>query len=171
VYDITPEIEHCAGGTGSTFAKGGMKTKLEAAKIILTAGCKMILVHGRKENIITRVFAGEETGTLFLPRERLSNKVRWILHAEPSGVITIDEGAMNALERKKSLLPKGIVKVEGVFNAGSVIMLNNQAKAVTSMSSEELKILAGKHSTEIRKILGPERQDVVALPEDIVFLG
>lgn len=171
VHEITPEIEQSAGGSGSAFAKGGMKTKLDAAKIILTTGCRMVLAHGREKNIITRVAAGEEIGTLILPQQRLSNRVRWILHTEPAGVIFIDKGAMKALEQKKSLLPRGIVKVEGVFVAGSVVMLNNRAKAVTSMSSDELNLLAGKHSTEIRKILGPERQDVVALPEDIVFLG
>jgi glutamate 5-kinase len=170
VHKITRELERSAGGSGSAFAKGGMKTKLEAAKIILTAGCRMVLVHGREKDIISRVVAGEEIGTLFLPQQRLSGRVRWILHTKPAGVITIDKGAMDALEQKKSLLPKGIVKVEGIFLAGSVVMLNNRAKAVTSMSSEELNIIAGKHSTEIRKILGPERQDVVAVPEDIVFI-
>lgn len=171
VHEITCEIEESAGGSRSVFAKGGMKTKLDAAKIILTTGCKMVLAHGREKDIITRVTAGEEIGTLFLPQQRLSKRIRWILHTEPAGVITIDNGAMKALEQKKSLLPKGIVKVEGIFLAGSVVMLNNRAKAVTSMSSDELNRLAGKHSTEIRKILGPERQDVVALAEDIVFLG
>ncbi|MBN2531252.1 MAG: glutamate 5-kinase [Spirochaetales bacterium] len=171
VHEITPEVEQYAGGSGSVFAKGGMKTKLDAAKIILTTGCKMVLVHGREKNIIPRVVAGEEIGTLILPQQRLGNRVRWILHTEPAGVITIDSGAMKALEQKKSLLPKGVIKVEGIFLAGSVVMLNDRAKAVTSMSSDELNLLAGKHSREIRKILGQDRQDVVALAEDIVFLG
>jgi glutamate 5-kinase len=170
VHEITPEIEQSAGGSGSVFSKGGMKTKLDAARIILTTGCSMVLVHGREKNIITRVAAGEEIGTLILPQQRLSNRVRWILHSKPAGMITIDKGAMKALEQNKSLLPRGIVKVDGVFLAGSVVLLNKRAKAVTSMSSNELHRLAGKHSTEIRKILGPDRQDVVALAEDIVFL-
>jgi glutamate 5-kinase len=130
----------------------------------------MVLVCGREKNILTRVLAGEEIGTLFLSRKRLSSRTRWILHAEPSGVITIDEGAMEAIKQNNSLLPKGIINVEGVFKAGSVVMLNAGAKAVTSMSSDELNLISGKHSTEIRHFLGPDRRDVVAIPEDIVFL-
>jgi glutamate 5-kinase len=171
VHEITEEIKQSAQGSGSTFAKGGMKTKLEAAKIILTTGCRMVLAHGREKDVLIRILAGEEIGTLFLPRKRLSSRIRWILHTEPAGVITIDDGAMKAIENKKSLLPKGIVKVEGMFQAGSVVMLNNRAKAVTSMSSDELNLLTGKHSTEIRNILGPDRKDVIAAPGDIVFLG
>jgi glutamate 5-kinase len=82
----------------------------------------------------------------------------------------IDNGAMTAIENHKSLLPKGIVEVRGSFPAGSVVMLNNRAKAVTSLSSDELNLVLGKHSTEIRSILGSGRRDVVAIPEDIVFL-
>ncbi|MBN2439808.1 MAG: glutamate 5-kinase [Spirochaetales bacterium] len=170
VYKITKALEQSAGGSGSLFSKGGMKTKLAAAKIIITAGCRMVLVHGREKNILTRVLAGEEIGTLFLSRERLSSRSRWILHAEPAGVITIDEGAMEAIKQSKSLLPKGIVNVEGVFKAGTVVMLNSIAKAVTNMSSDELNLISGKHSTEIRQLLGRERRDVVAVPEDIIFL-
>ena len=70
----------------------------------------------------------------------------------------------------KSLLPSGVKGVEGAFEAGEVIWLNDKARAVTNFSSEELKALAGKHSTEIRKLLGPKRRDVVAIPEDIVFV-
>jgi glutamate 5-kinase len=170
VHEITREIEKSAGGGGSLFSTGGMKTKLAAAKIILTSGCKMVLVHGKERNIISRVIDGEDMGTLFLPRERLSNRTRWILHTEPSGTIYIDDGAMTAVKHNKSLLPKGILHIEGVFKAGNVVMLNDRAKAVTSMSSEEIHLLLGKHSSEIRSILGPDRRDVIAIPEDIVFL-
>jgi glutamate 5-kinase len=87
-----------------------------------------------------------------------------------AGVIDIDEGAMRAVRNHKSLLPSGIVSVEGTFEAGEVVMLNNNAKAVTSLSSSQLKTLAGKHSSEIKKLLGPGHRDVVAIPEDIIFL-
>ncbi|MFA5783882.1 MAG: PUA domain-containing protein, partial [Phycisphaerae bacterium] len=70
----------------------------------------------------------------------------------------------------KSLLPKGIVSVSGSFKAGEVVMLNENAKAVTSFSSDELKQIAGKHSSEIRKLLGDKRRDVAAVPEDIVII-
>jgi glutamate 5-kinase len=77
---------------------------------------------------------------------------------------------MRAVKNRKSLLPSGIVSVEGAFEKGSVVMLNENAKAVTSFSSVELKQLAGRHSSEIRKLLGRGRRDVVAVPEDIVVI-
>jgi glutamate 5-kinase len=147
-----------------------MKTKIEAAKIASYAGCRIVLANGREENVITRIMDGEKNGTLFMPKRKLSNRQRWILNSTPAGTIRIDNGALNAIRRNKSLLPSGITAIEGTFEAGAVVALNEAAKAVTSMGSSELQTLAGKHSSEIRKILGPERKDVVATPEDIVFL-
>jgi glutamate 5-kinase len=170
VFEITQDIIKGAGGAGSEHATGGMKTKIEAAKIAANAGCRMVLADGRAKNVISWIIAGEEVGTIFMPRRKLSNRARWILNSAPAGVINIDEGAMRAVRNRKSLLPSGVISVEGTFEAGSVVMLNNDAKAVTSLSSAQLKILAGKHSTEIRKILGPGHRDVVAIPEDIVFV-
>jgi glutamate 5-kinase len=114
--------------------------------------------------------AGEEIGTIFMPKRKLSNRARWILNGKPAGTIRIDEGAVRALRRRKSLLPSGVTAVEGEFKAGDVVMLNDAARAVASIASSQLKELAGKHSTEIKKLLGPQHRDVVALPEDIVFL-
>jgi glutamate 5-kinase len=170
VYEITAEIIRNAGEKGSRFSTGGMKTKLEAAKIAANAGCRMVLANGRARNIINRIIAGEEIGTLFLPKRKLSNRARWILNSAAAGVIRIDDGAMQAVRNRKSLLPSGVTSVEGTFEAGSVVMLNDRAKAVTNLSSAQLKQLAGKHSTEIRKTLGPRHRDVVAIPEDIVFI-
>ncbi len=170
VFEITEEILKSAGGKGSKFSAGGMKAKIEAAKIASNAGCRIVLANGRIENVIERIIAGEVIGTLFLPKRKLSNRERWILNSAPAGAIRIDEGAMQAIKNKKSLLPSGIKSVEGTFEAGEVIWFNDKAKAVTNFSSTELKTLAGKHSTEIRKLLGPKRRDVVAIPEDIVFV-
>ena len=170
VYEITDQITRAAGKRGSKYAVGGMKTKLEAAKIASNAGCRIVLANGRARNVIGRILAGRQIGTVFMPRRKLSNRARWILNSAPAGTITIDAGAIEAVRRRKSLLPSGVVAVEGVFKAGAVVMLNDVAKAVTSLGSAELKILAGKHSTEIRKALGSQRKDVVATPEDIVIL-
>lgn len=170
VFEITDEIIKSAGGRGSKFSSGGMRTKIEAAKIAANAGCRIVLANGRAENVIERIIAGETIGTLFLPKRKLSNRERWILNSSPAGKIIIDDGAIKAVKDKKSLLPSGIKGVEGTFEAGEVIWLNDKAKAVTNFSSGELKTLAGKHSTEIRKLLGPKRRDVVAIPEDIVFV-
>jgi glutamate 5-kinase len=170
VFEITDEILKSAGSRGSKFSSGGMKTKIEAAKIAANAGCRIVLANGKAENVIERIIAGETIGTLFLPKRKLSNRERWILNSSPAGKIIIDDGAIKAVKNKKSLLPSGIKGIEGTFEAGDVIWLNDKAKAVTNFSSEELKSLAGKHSTEIRILLGPRRRDVVAIPEDIVFV-
>jgi len=171
VYEITDEIIKSAGAAGSTHSTGGMKTKIDAAKIAANAGCRIVLANGRETDVITRIMAGEEIGTVFLPRRRLSARVRWILNSAPAGTIRIDDGAITAISKRKSLLPTGIISIEGEFEAGQVIALNDKAKAVTNLSSSELKAVAGKHSSEIKKILGPHHKDVVASPEDIVLLG
>ncbi len=170
VYEITDQIAKSAGSRGSKFAAGGMKSKIEAAKIASNAGCRIVLADGRTKNVIERIIAGEIIGTVFMPKRKLSNRTRWILNSAAAGVINIDEGAMKAVKNRKSLLPSGIKSIEGTFEAGDVIMLNDKAKAVTNLSSTQLKSLAGKHSSEIRKILGPKHRDVVAIPEDIVFV-
>jgi len=170
VFEITADIVKNAGGKGTRYATGGMKTKLEAAKIASNAGCRIVLANGRLKNVIARIIAGEEIGTVFMPKRKLSNRARWILNSTPAGTIHIDVGAMRALRNHKSLLPSGVTRVEGSFGAGAVVMLNDKAKAVTSIASSQLKTLAGKHSTEIKKLLGPKHRDVVAIPEDIVFL-
>lgn len=170
VEDITADIEKSAGAKGSTYSTGGMKSKIAAARIAVVAGCRIVLAHGQEPNVITRIMTGEAIGTLFMPKGKLCNRSRWILNSTPEGTVIIDDGAMKALHNHKSLLPKGVTGVEGHFEAGAVVMINNAAKAVTSLSADELRELAGKHSTEIRDRLGRDRRDVVAIPEDIIFL-
>jgi glutamate 5-kinase len=170
VYEITDKITKAAGGKGSLYSTGGMKTKIDAAKIASYAGCRIVLAHGRHPAVVEKILAGDDIGTLFLPRQKLSNRIRWILNNAPEGTITVDDGAIKALRSHKSLLPSGVKSVEGNFDAGAVVWINNIAKAVVSLTSEEIKAVAGKHSREIRTLLGPEHRDVIAVPEDIVFL-
>jgi glutamate 5-kinase len=170
VFEITADIIRNAGGKGSMHGTGGMKTKIEAAKIASNAGFRIVLADGRLKNIIGRIIAGDEIGTVFMPKRKLSNRSRWILNSRPAGTIFIDDGAMRAVKDRKSLLPSGVVSVEGTFEPGAVVMLNDNAMAVTNLGSDQLKSLAGKHSSEIRKILGPEHRDVIAIPEDIVII-
>lgn len=170
VFEITDNMIRNAGGRGSTHATGGMKTKLEAAKIASNTGCRIVLADGKIKNVIRRIMTGEEIGTIFMPKRKLSNRTRWILNSAAAGTIIIDDGAMQAIKKHKSLLPSGIISVKGAFQAGDVVMLNENAKAVVSIGSAQLKSLAGKHSSEIRTSLGPGHRDVVAIPEDIVFI-
>ncbi|MEN6335266.1 MAG: glutamate 5-kinase [Phycisphaerales bacterium] len=170
VFEITDEIMRNAGGSGSVHSTGGMKTKIEAARIASNAGCRIVLANGREERVISRIMAGEPLGTIFMPKRKLSNRARWILNSSPAGTIRIDDGALKALRNHKSLLPSGVKGVEGSFEQGEVVWLNQSAKAVASIGSAQLEVVAGKHSREIKKLLGPKHRDVVAIPEDIVFL-
>ena len=171
VHEITDEIVKAAGSKGSAHSTGGMKTKLTAATIAGKAGCKMVLANGAENDVIKKIMEGDQIGTLFLPDEQtLSNRARWILHSKPEGTIHVDDGAIKAIGKRKSLLPSGITAVEGTFAAGVVVMINDVAKAVVSLNSDEINQVAGAHSDSIRDLLGPDRRDVVATPEDIVFL-
>ncbi|MBM4103088.1 MAG: glutamate 5-kinase [Planctomycetes bacterium] len=170
VYEITDKIVRAAGGKGSMYSTGGMKTKIAAAKIAAYAGCRVILAHGHEPNVLEKIISGDDIGTLFMPKQKLSNRTRWILNNSPEGTIIVDDGALKALRNHKSLLPSGVKAIEGTFEAGTVVMINNFAKAVVSLSSEEIRKVAGRHSREIRKLLSPDRRDVVAVPEDIVFI-
>ena len=170
VYEITDAIIKSAGSRGSKFAAGGMKSKIEAAKIASNAGCRIVLANGRIKDVIARIIAGEDIGTVFMPKRKLSNRLRWLLNSAASGTITIDDGAVEAIKKKKSLLPKGIKSVSGSFDADDVVMLNTFAKAITNFSSDELRKIAGKHSSEIKNVLGPNKKDVIATPENIVLV-
>lgn len=170
VEKVTKEVLSYAGAAGSTFSTGGMKTKLLAAQIAGQAGCVMALAHGREEDVLQKILAGEPIGTIFLAGQKMAHRSRWILNATPQGRIVVDEGAIQAMRRHKSLLPSGVHQVEGVFAAGDVIWVNEAAKIVTGLDSGEITSLLGKHSSEIRRLLGETKRDVVARPEDIVFL-
>ena len=170
VYEITESIMRNAGKSGSRHATGGMKTKIEAAKIASNAGCRIVLANGRVRNVVTRIIDGAQIGTVFMPKRKLSNRLRWILNSTAVGTINVDAGAIGAIKNRKSLLTSGITGVKGSFKAGDVVMINDNAKAVASLGSTELKAVAGKHSREIKKLLGPGHRDVAAIPEDIVFL-
>src|SRR5574340_96039 len=124
VRDITPEMEHAAEDTAGPAGRGGMRTKVEAAKLAMNAGVVMVIARGREPNIIRRIMAGEDVGTIFLPRPaKLRARKRWIAYAAvPKGALVVDEGAATALrEGGKSLLPVGVAGVEGDFEAGDMV--------------------------------------------------
>jgi len=159
VYEISPVIEAMAGKAGSTFSTGGMASKLRAIRIAAAAGCKVVLANGKQDDVIDRIMAGEEVGTLFLPRRRLSNRKRWILNCPPEGHLDIDAGAAAALLNHKSLLLVGITEVRGRFAAGAVVTIGAVAKGLAESGAEELEMLlrtreqeppaAGKHKAVV----------------------
>lgn len=174
VERLTPEIYEAAGDRGTEFSTGGMKTKIKSVEIARDAGCRVVLAHGRETNVIKRVLAGEDIGTLFEADQPLKNRTRWLKNARAQGTIWVDDGAIAAIRAKNSLLPKGIVKIEGIFDKGSVVMINKDAKIVTAFSSSQLENIKGRHSAEAGALLGAEAghqgNPVIARPEDTVFL-
>jgi glutamate 5-kinase len=126
IADITTSIEKLAGGTDSDTAVGGMKSKVEAAKIAVRSGIPLVIASGRKHDTLARVLAGENEGTLFEPKPRkLQSRKRWIgFFHHSKGTLFVDDGAKKALrEQGKSLLPPGVTRCEGEFNAGDVVRI------------------------------------------------
>lgn len=124
IETITPEIEELAGGTTSATAVGGMTSKIHAAKMAARSGIPLVIAPGKEADVIQRVLNAEEVGTLFVPSERrLAGRKRWIaFFHRPRGVIYVDDGAKKALrEQGKSLLPPGITRCEGAFDAGEIV--------------------------------------------------
>ena len=170
VKEITDDIERMAGKKGSFFAVGGMRTKINAARITMESGCDMVICNGREKNVVSRIVNGEQIGTLFLSKKKLSNKERWIIHAKPKGKIIVDEGAKKALISKKSLLPSGIKGIEGEFNKDDIVAIGDFAKAIVDYSSVELDKIKGKQTSEIERILCKKCGKVAAKSENIIIL-
>jgi len=169
VTNIDPKIEKMAGKRPGRFGRGGMVSKIRAAKMVTALGIPMIIAPGREFLILEKIFAGEEIGTFFAPEERsLSARKFWIAyHQRPVGALIIDQGAVIALrERQKSLLPAGIKKVEGTFPRGACVECRDEkgqtiALGLTNYSSEELKQIIGCHSSEALKRLGSAQEEVI----------
>jgi len=143
-------------------SKGGMASKLEAARMVTSAGENAMIASGRMPDVLPRILAGEDIGTLFLAQGKtVSPRKRWIGYSvEPRGEITIDNGAVTALDKKgSSLLPIGIVQVEGEFDKGDVVSIVNPhgqevARGLTNYTSAEVSMIMGARSGQIEEILG-----------------
>jgi Glutamate 5-kinase len=170
VRELSEKHLAAAGGRGSEFSTGGMKTKLAAVAIARDAGCRVVIAHGREPNVIARVAAGEPIGTLFDAAHALKNRIRWLKNSQPRGRLTIDQGALAAIRERNSLLPRGVIAVEGDFGRGAVVLVNGVVKIVSNFSSAELLAVMGKRSYEIDALLGPDAPHVVARPEEMAFL-
>lgn len=151
VPEITPEVEAAAGGAGSATSLGGMRSKIAAARTAGAAGIPTVLASGRKKGIVRRVLAGEDVGTTFLAGERLDARRRWIAgHLRVRGRILVDEGAARALATGRSLLPVGVVGVEGAFAAGDCVEVvaagRVVARGLARYDAEGARRVAGKRS-------------------------
>jgi glutamate 5-kinase len=170
VKELSDEHLAAAGGRGSEFSTGGMKTKLAAVAIAREAGCRVVIAHGREPNVIQRVVSGEALGTLFDAAHALKNRIRWLKNSQPRGRLTIDEGALAAIRGRNSLLPRGVVAVEGDFGRGAVVLVNDIVKLISNFSSAELRAVLRKRSEEIDAVLGENAPHLVARPEEMAFL-
>lgn len=179
VEKITPKIEEIAGGSISLTGTGGMYTKLQAAKKVSDYGVPMVIANGKKEGILKRIFEGEEVGTLFLPkRDKLTSRKHWIAHIlTPRGKLIVDQGAKQAIiGGGKSLLPAGILKVEGSFGLGDAVSCLDGdglefARGLVGYQVEEVKKIKGLQSKKIKEILGYQYYDEVIHRDDLVILG
>lgn len=126
VESIDGALEKLAGGTASETAVGGMRSKIEAAKIVIRSGIPLVIASGKKKNVLEKILAGEDEGTLFVaPPTRLRGRKRWIaFFHHPKGSLLVDGGARKALrDAGKSLLPPGVARCEGDFGAGDVVRI------------------------------------------------
>jgi glutamate 5-kinase len=126
VERIDESLERLAGGTTNSVAVGGMASKILAAKIVTRAGIPMVIASGTKKRVLAHILDGATEGTLFLAaREKLRGRKRWIaFFHHPRGLLVVDEGAQRALrDRGRSLLPPGILRLEGAFAAGDVVRI------------------------------------------------
>lgn len=178
VEEITPELEEKAGGVGSAVGTGGMYSKILAAKRAVSHGILVNIISGRKEGLLKSLMEGKRYGTTFSPKkEKLSSRKGWIAYGSRSkGSIIIDDGAVKAIVKGgKSLLPSGILSVEGDFDTGDAIYCldtkgNRIAKGLTNYSSSEIEKIKGKKTSEIEKVLGYKYSDEAIHRDNLVLL-
>jgi glutamate 5-kinase len=178
VKAIDQTLRQLAGSGGSGLGVGGMATKLEAADAARRAGTQVVIAAGRAPNVIERAVEGEAVGTRFQALETpLDSRKRWIFAGPtPSGRLIVDDGAARALqEQGRSLLPAGIISVEGEFNRGyavSVLRPDKEeiARGIARYNSRELSKIAGCQSAEISERLGYEYGPVVIHRNDLILM-
>ncbi|MDZ4835447.1 MAG: glutamate 5-kinase [Candidatus Melainabacteria bacterium] len=162
----------------ATAGRGGIKTKLEAARVATQAGCACIIAGGKQQNAISRVFGGEELGTLFLPNRTMGGKLRWIAYATTvNASIGVNDGAMDALlKRKASLLGAGVTDVNGVFKRGDVVSIVDPsgrefARGIVNYNSDETRLLSGKKSDEIDLVVANRNYDAIVTRDNLAILA
>jgi glutamate 5-kinase len=165
-----------AGASGSQWGTGGMATKLAAARIATSSGVRTVITQGKKPQNIIEILAGKQLGTQFEPQLKADNaRKRWITYGLiPMGKLYLDAGAVKAIAQQgKSLLPAGIIRVEGEFMAADAVQLCDRegqeiARGLVNYSSSEIKSIEGRHSEQIAAILGYEGADTVVHRNNLV---
>lgn len=178
VTEVTEEIEAMAGNSKSVLGTGGMRSKIHAAKMVSAGGGSSFIGPGRRKDILQLLFSGEMVGTFFLPRsEKMQSRKRWIAYVlKPQGTLQLDQGACLAITAKgKSLLPSGILAIEGQFEQGDCVRcVNGQeqpiAVGLVNFCSDDLRKIKGLRSDMIEKVLGFKENDEVLHRDNLVIL-
>tara|TARA_Y100000590_G_scaffold36768_1_gene39753 strand:+ start:1696 stop:2802 length:1107 start_codon:yes stop_codon:yes gene_type:complete len=174
VKEIDDNIKKYATKTESLYGSGGMKTKIEAAKICQLSGCYMAIANGNSNNPIKEILENQKC-TWFLPRiSKLDARKQWIIGSiAPKGEVVIDQGAVKAISNGKSLLPAGVKKIKGTFEKGDHVLIKDQndiecARGLSSFSSNEIEKIKGSHSSKIKNILGYSSREEIIHKDDLV---
>ena len=174
VKEIDTNIKKYATKAENLYGSGGMKTKIDAAKICQLSGCYMAIANGNNNNPIKKIIE-KKNCTWFLPKiSKLDARKQWIIGSiAPKGVVVIDEGAIKAIDNGKSLLPAGVKKISGSFEKGDHILVkdfndNEYARGLTSFSSKEIEKIKGSHSSKIKDILGYSSREEIIHKDDLV---
>jgi glutamate 5-kinase len=177
IHEVTPEIERAAQGSASAFGRGGMTTKLEAARAAARSGAATVLCNGRAPNALIRVAAGESMGTLFTPGSKLASRKHWLAFTRRTrGTLVVDRGAARALtEGGKSLLSPGIDGVRGKFHVGDPVACEDAegvefARGLVAYDADSIRRIAGRPTRDILTVLGYSNGSEVIHRDDLVLL-
>jgi glutamate 5-kinase len=175
ITEMTADIESMAGEAPTGYSSGGMVTKLAAARIAMSAGCRMAIADGRRMNPLQAILDGG-TCSWFLPAsEPKTARKRWIAGSlKPTGTLVVDAGALTALKSGRSLLPAGIIKVEGRFERGDAVVVadadgNEVARGLVAYSARDARHIMGHKSREIADLLGYRGRDEMIHRDDLVL--
>ena len=175
VDEINPQIEAMAGKAPTGYSSGGMETKIQAAKVATAAGCRMAIMNGIDANPLQRLAEGARC-TWFMPSASpLTARKRWIVGSlNPVGEILVDAGAERALKQGKSLLPAGVIRIQGTFERGDAVIVrtaggNEMARGLSAYSNVDAARIAGRKSGEIAEILGYRGRDELIHRDDLVL--
>ncbi|MFO1134301.1 MAG: glutamate 5-kinase [Rhodoblastus sp.] len=174
---VTADIEAMAGGAASELSRGGMRTKIEAAKIATTAGVHMVIADGRVDHPLKRIEEGGRCTWFLTPSNPVTARKKWIAGSlEPKGVVRIDAGAAKALVSGKSLLPAGVNGIEGGFNRGDCVVIRNPdggeiGRGLIAYDAGEAAQIMGRSSRDIEKILGYSGRAAMIHRDDMALGG